>query len=368
MGVILRRMALVSFLLWLLVFEAPAPAPASAAPVAGVQLHPLWAGVDGAGIERQLDAAAGVGAGIVRVDVGWASLEQDGKGIWATWYLQRLDRVVAGARRRGLRLLLTVTSSPCWASSAPARLAQGCAGAWWERGVQNYAPRDPADYADALAFLVRRYGSRVAAWEVWNEPNQADYFSAPDPARAYAALLRHAYRAVKVVDPHAVVVGGSLSEADAAFTRRLYRLGVKGHFDAWSVHPYSGDRSPLSSSPRGARYAFAAGVSAVRRVMLAHRDPKPIWLTEFGWSTADVRGQAPWANGVDQGTQARFLAQAFHQVRSWRFVPVAIWYDMTDTSGNPADRVGNYGLLSLQGTPKPALAEFRRAAAALSRQ
>jgi hypothetical protein len=117
-------------------------------------------------MRRQLDLAKGAGAQILRVDVGWASLEQDGKGHWSTRYRDRLDDLVAQAERRHLKLLLTVIDSPCWASSAPASLKRGCEGAWWEREVDKYTPRDPADYADAFAYLIRRYGSRVAAWEI----------------------------------------------------------------------------------------------------------------------------------------------------------------------------------------------------------
>ena len=44
---------------------------------------------------------------------------------------------------------------------APAGVKQGCAGAWWDRGVDRYLPVNASDYADALAFVVRhRYGAR----------------------------------------------------------------------------------------------------------------------------------------------------------------------------------------------------------------
>src|SRR4051812_49878277 len=125
------------------------PAHALAAPLAGVQAHLLWSDVDDAEVARQLDLAREAGARLVRVDVGWASAEPAGKGRWSTWYLGRLDRVVAAARAHGLSPLLTLWETPCWASSAPAAAKQGCAGAWWKRGVQRYTPADPADYGDA---------------------------------------------------------------------------------------------------------------------------------------------------------------------------------------------------------------------------
>lgn len=105
-------------------------AAADPAQALGVQVHPLWDGVDAAAAARQIDAAADSGATLVRIDVGWASVEQDGRGQWSQWYLDRLDAVIATARARGLRTLLTVADTPCWASSAPPRLRRGCRGQW----------------------------------------------------------------------------------------------------------------------------------------------------------------------------------------------------------------------------------------------
>lgn len=340
-----------------------APAPAGAAPhVAGVQAHVLWANVDSAEMDRQLDEVVASGAGMMRVDVGWSSIEHEHKGDVNRWYLDRLDHLVAGARARGIKLLLTLFRTPCWASTAPDSLKQGCTGKWWDRGVDYYPPRHPSDYADELAFLVRRYGDGVYSWEIWNEPNQRYFFNSRDPVGDYAAMVKAAYPAAKAADPRPLIVAGSLSDSDFEFADALYRRGVKGSFDAFSVHPYSGDRSPLTTSTSSPRYSFAAGIPEVHRVMRAHGDDRPLWLTEFGWSTCTARGGAPWQNCVDRATQASYLRLAFHAVRSWSYAPVAIWFKLENTTTDPADRTGNYGLLAEDGSPKPAFDAFRAAA------
>jgi hypothetical protein len=360
----IRATALALVLVALGAATAAAP-PATAAPtVTGVQIHPLWEGVSDAEADRQLDQVVATGARVVRVDVGWASLEQDGKGRWGTWYLARLDRVVDGARARGLLPLLTVFATPCWASTAPDALRRGCEGTWWERGVTAYAPRDPQDYADVLSFLVRRYGPGIA-WEIWNEPNLDAFFLAPDRAAAYAALLRAAYAAVKSADPGATVVGGALSGADAAFAEQLYRHGAAGTFDVLSVHPYSGGRSPLDPGDGSLqRPSFAQGIPAVRAAMLRHGDDRPLWLTELGWNTSAVRGGPDWAEGVDERTQAAHLAQAFRQAARWDYVDALVWYALSDRSADRGDPVANYGLLRADGTPKLVYEVFRYIATA----
>ena len=350
------------------VLGAAGAPPASAEQTAGVQAHLLWSRYEAPDRERMLDRAKAAGVGIVRVDLGWASLEQEGKGSYNAWYLKRIDHVVEQAEARGIKVLFTFWETPCWASTAPAAIKQGCDGNWWDRGVQRYPPAKASDFADALAFLTNRYGRRVAAWEIWNEPNHDDFFKARDKVSAYAALVKAAYPAAKAADPGSTIIAGSLADADYEFTEALLDKGVKGNFDAWSVHPYSEDRSPLHPGFSGwEKKSFAQGVPAVRRTLVRHGQIKPIWLTEFGWSTCTVRGQAAYENCVDPSTQATYLKLAFKQMRSWSYAPVGITFNLADTSSDPADRVDNYGLINENGAAKPAYAALRAASAALRR-
>ena len=138
-----------------------------------------------------MDKAKAAGAGIIRVDVGWSCIEQEAKGQWNQWYLKRLDTVVDKAEARGLKLLLTFWETPCWASSAPATAQAGLrrqlVGA---QGPALRARRPGRLRRRALSYVVARYGGRVAAWEIWNEPNHPVYFKADDAAGSYAALVK----------------------------------------------------------------------------------------------------------------------------------------------------------------------------------
>jgi len=342
------------------------PSGASAAE-AGMQLHALWSDVDRTEMERQMKQAADAGATVVRLDLGWSSLQSEGKGRWNQWHLDRLDDAVDAAQELGIRPLMLFSESPCWASSAPASAKAGCDGKWWDRGVQQYLPEDPEEYGAALAFLVKRYGERVAGWEMWNEPNLDHFLRGAEKAKRYTALVKAAYRAAKPYAPNVPLIAGALSETDVAFAEELYDAGIKGSFDAFSVHPYAHDASPLSERrSEGYRLvSFAGGVPAIRELMLRHGDDKPLWLTEFGWSTSSVRGPNVWENGVSEERQATYLRQALEHVGTWDYVPVALAYMLKDNTSDKRELVGNYGLTRRDGTPKPALAAFRAGAAAL---
>ena len=347
-------------------------APAGAAePVAGVQTHLLWFDVSDAEVDRQLDEVQALGGGMVRVDVGWSSLQENGPDGWSDWYLEKLDRVVDEAEERGIQLLLTFTWTPCWASSAPPAIKQGCEGEWWNRRVQYYPPENAEDFGNAAAAMAARYRGRVAAWEIWNEPNHPGYFTTTGNRVAeYVQMVQASYEKIKAADPDTTVLAGSLAWSDFNFTKRLYEAGIKGYFDAFSIHPYSGDRSPLNKlrhhSRRSRKTSFVRGIPAVRKRMLQHGDNKPLWLTEFGWNTSNVRDGAPWENGVTERRQAKYLRLAFKRIARWNYVPVAIWFGLENIGTNPMEGLDNYGLVEADGDRKLAFDAFQNTSARLA--
>jgi hypothetical protein len=341
----------------------PAGAGAASPHMAGAMSHVLWANVDTEEMDRQLDRLKELGAGITRVDVGWSSIEHEAKGKYESWYMDRLDHLVEGANERGIKLLLLFAETPCWASTAPESLKQGCTGAYWQREVPDYPPRDMSDYGDALAFLVKRYGDKVYSYEIWNEPNQEYFFHTDDPVGDYAKMVKAGYRAAKAADPRPIIVAGSLSDSDYDFTEALYEKGIKGYFDAFSVHPYAQDRSPLAGDLESDRWSFADGVPRVHEVMKKHGDgDKSLWLTEYGWSTCDVRGQEHWQNCVDPSVQAKYLKQSFRQIAKWSYVPVGIWFTLKDWNDDRGNRTANHGLLRSDGSKKQSFWAFRSVA------
>jgi hypothetical protein len=135
-----------------------------------------------------------------------------------------------------MRVLAGILYTPPWAR--PAGTAPGS------------PPSNLGDYAAFVRIAVQRYAQRgVHAYEIWNEPNVADFWApGPDPAR-YAQLLRRAYAAVKSVDPTATVVSAGLAPYGAYgehsnermnpldFLEGMYAHGAAGSFDALGWHP-----------------------------------------------------------------------------------------------------------------------------------
>lgn len=335
------------------------PALAAGPSLKGVQLHSLWGSSSNADMDRELDMTRDAGANVVRIDVGWSSLETGGKGQYSPWYVEKLDRFVNGANARGMKVIATLWGTPCWASSAPESKKQGCAGAWWDREVTMYPPTDNNDYADAARFVTQRYGTKLAALEVWNEPNLPEdrFWIAPDEAAAYASLVKAAYPAIKAANPQVEVLAGSLAGADRPFLEALYANGMKGSYDGISVHPYNEDRAPSDRwHAQWKKYTFLPGTEWIREGQLAAGDDKPLWLTEFGWTSCSGGG---WC--VSERQQADHTRQAFDILKTKDYVKAAVSYNLREKGSDAASFEDNFGLVNADFTPKPAYAALRAA-------
>ena len=189
------------------------------------------------------------------------------------------DNLVNRAAAAGIKVVALAMWTPCWASSAPASLLAKCRAGTGSK-AQAWSPGNPAAYGAFVAFLAARYGSKLAAIEVWNEPDQAneDYLAGPEKAKHYAEILKAAYPAIKQADPTMTVLGGSLVGSNGAFLKALYAAGIKGYYDGLSVHFYNlvlGVPALPARSAAGQRGHQAALAERVRLEQLLAAPARP---------------------------------------------------------------------------------------------
>jgi hypothetical protein len=303
--------------------------PAAAAQTEGFvdQLHPAW----------------------VRVFLDWYSIEPS-PGTYDQNQLAEY-RAFFAALPPGTKVDVTVSGSPAWANG----------------GSSNPAtpPVNDQSFAGFLTYLANAFGSSVSAWEIWNEEDVTQNWIGT-PAQ-YASLLKAADSAIKAVNPNATVILGGLTANDYPFLSSVYAAGGGSGFDAVALH--TDDACSLTSP-----YAFAfnpgtqvinrwsfLGFTTVHGVMAANGDSaKPIYMTEFGWSTTKTECNAGSSagkklGGVSPQTQATFMQQAYHCLAQpqYSYVAAAMWFDLGD-SPTLNDFYGRYGLVTTALKPKPA--------------
>jgi hypothetical protein len=361
-----------------LLATATGSAGAATAPIVyGVNVHPesplgsnwLSGAYDPSVYTPVLDSMQAAGAQVVRLPVAWAWLEPTTKGVYGQTYLNQLDAYVSAAAARGLRVLLTTTGPPCWATSYP---NPDC-GHYIGTNAAIYPPRSPSDESDYAAFIAQRWRSDLAGVEALNEPNDSQYFAVPasdDPARDYVNVEKAVFAGVKSVAPEVPVVAGALAYSDGNFLKRAYADGVKSSSDAISIHPYDlrfsnpfsywGD--PSQPFTGDSEHSFATGVPWIESIMSANGDAsKPLWLTEFGFSSC-----YPSYICMDETTAAAYLSESLSMLSGWTYVKVAIIHQAYDASSDLNSQVGGswngFGLVRNDFSRKPAYCVFVQAA------
>jgi hypothetical protein len=254
------------------VFAAFAATISPAPTTTGIADSDVW-GMTQADVDKTMDAIRAADVTAVRLMIPWAGVEAtQGTLDWSG-----IDKTVNSAASRNLAVVGMVNSTPRWALASGGQYLSG-------------RPASPAVYADFVAKFVQRYQGKIAAVEIWNEPNAATFYSpAPDPA-GYVDLLKAAYPKVKAIDPSIVVLSaglgaiqsfGSLTINPVAYLTQMYAAGAKPFIDAVSFHPYH--YTLKFSAGVGVTNSPLQQLMQMRQVMTANGDDgKRIWATEYG--------------------------------------------------------------------------------------
>lgn len=244
-------------------------------------------------VSANLAAMRAAGLSVVRFDASWDAAEPtapDASGTH-TYRWESFDRRVVALAQHGLRWYPLIAYSASWATSVP--------------GNMLAPPTNNADYTAFATAIAKRYGPGgdfwrdhpelsplpVESYEIWNEPNFAQFWSPQESAPArYADLYVESRSAIHAVDPQAQVVVAGLTDWKAgSFVRAMYRHRpqLRGNVDAIGLHPYHYRMADVRAS-----------VAQFRRTLKGLGEGSvPIELTEAGWDGA-VASEEHRADGM----------------------------------------------------------------------
>jgi len=337
--------------------------PAVFKPGWGVQAHLF--GVD---IDQALSWAQGTGVEWLKQQVEWTNIEfAQGEYDW-----RELDKIVDKAVGYGFKLMLSVNHAPPWTRTET---------------VEYGPPHDPAEFGRFMSTLAGRYAGKVAAYELWNEPNLRREWRGEelDPA-LFVALIREGSLAVRSVDPSAQIISGApavtgINDGDTAIDDRLYLQGmVAAEVGAWvdgiGVHPYgfanppqerSADQTHASASHNSHPSFFFRETLEDYRAILVNGglSATPLWVTEFGWPSVDGFGAMDttgweYAREVSEEEQAEYIVQGFQLGTGLDWTgPMILWNLNIATIWGESRPQSAYSLLRPDGSYRPAYIAVR---------
>ncbi len=343
----------------------------------GIQIHPL--------IEEDLWYQMMIhvdtlGLDWVKIQLPWELLES-GPGQPTDLYYAYVQRVqwtnFIGNRRR--LVVLSVVGAPDWARPPGANLSL------------EGPPTDLNELARFITGFIQATGAqdhRIAAIEIWNEPNlEREWSDASMDGATYMTYFGPAYNAIKAIDPQIIVVTAGLAPVgdgvpgatgDRTFLRQMYAAGLAQYTDVKiGVHPYGWGNPPderCCTAERGWAdnpvFFFQDTLYDYRDIMQQNGHNTQLWITEFGWGTyqgvgvngADVSpvpDQAQFFTLITPEQQAQHILRAFEIVQQpplGDIVEVAIMWNLNFAAmplilDQRLEQAG-YSLLNASGHPR----------------
>jgi len=348
--------------------QPAAPTPTIAAPSAvpnGAFAYGVVAFVPNANTEQFTQQVQGLGMAWVRLNVNWRDVEVlQGQPDFAA-----LDPVIEALSAAGLRVMLTVSTSPTWARADQ---------------TEDGPPDDYAPFGMFVGQLAARYNGKVQAIQIWNEPNlRREWFNSNHrlSAEAYVNLLRVAHQAIKAANPSMLVIAAGLAPTgfndgvnaidDRLYLEEMYRRGVITVTDAIAAHPGGWGNPPNStcctpsvgveSHYDNRTFFFKDTLDDYRIIMQAYGDVRPLWVTEFGWGTVENANLPPvgesyqFVNYNSLNEQALYAVRAFQLGRESGFVGPMFLNNFNGCISD-ATRIENcyYSLIGPDGVERPA--------------
>lgn len=200
------------------------------------------------------------------------------------------------------------------------------------------------DFIKMVEFVATTMKGKVDAYEIWNEPDHTDIFNRGNATAAqYKDLLEASYKAIKKIDPDALVLNGGIAWR-TEFLDALLAAGGGDYMDAVAVHKYNhGDAGPEKN--------FRKGLDSYLSVLNKYNYTKPIWLTENGWYTGSADKAVSRENQGAYLIRNSVIWEDF--LKDNNRTGVYMWYDLSDDGINLSSSENNYGLTGYDIHPKP---------------
>jgi|SRR5581483_4670610 len=375
------RFALLA-ILGLMLVPAAAVQAAPKMPI-GFYDDPSFRWADEKTIPQNLLAAQKANSSLIHVLADWRQIAPERpknplNGDDPAYNLSDLDALVRLAPRYNQQVFITISGTPGWANGGQ---------------TSNHPPRNLDDLTQFAHMLAARYNGRrigfgaVTRWAVWNEPNLALFLTPQFGAggkivsgATYAKLYMAAYTGIKAGNPGALVAAGETSNrghnrptggvsdstAPATFARAVALANPKLPFDAWSTHPYPSQYrlgpNQRVSYPNVALTNISKLGDSLRQWF--HRRV-PIWITEWAEQTApECTRCAAQGGGVSHAQQAKDVKAALALAQANPYVEMFVYFILRDSTSD----TWFSGLITKNGTKKPAYAAFAAAAKGIDGQ
>jgi hypothetical protein len=294
-----------------------------------------------AGARRDLMLLRQIGIRTLRVSIGWDGVEPErDRYDFAFW-----DAFVGMAGELGITLIPYVAYTPDWSSSGEGR-------EHWKA-----PPQDPGEFGEIMGLLAARYRSQIRSWELWNEPDNRDYWTGT--VEQYAELVRAGASSIRAVDPEIRIVSGGLAGTIEFLEELFAQPELPAALDVINLHSYyeTWNPAPLETIPEY--------VAQAQAIVARHAGGQQLWMAEVGYSNfrqgsrVSEYARARFAYEHTLQFQAVALVRTLALLMASPALSLVAWYELKDPPATDA-MIGDVnnrhlGVVFADYRPKPAL-------------
>lgn len=283
---------------------------------------------------KQMDRLDQLGLSWIRWTLHWPILEPAA----GQYKLADLDAAMAAAKPHNYNTVAYLVGSASFDSSAP----QGASNS------DQYPPRDYNLFAERMTALAQRY-PQVSHWQVWNEPNII-WLPQADPV-AYYKLLTTTANAIRTALPGKPIVTagvayyGQMRGTTGYMLQSMVDQGLASQNIVAAYHPYS--EYPEGDAP--ADRDFLVRANALNKT-LHNAGVSEVWATEWGWSS--YAGPVEMQHLIGVNGQADYTLRRLALMSTMDYQRIFL-FNLSDLDERASVRDRGYGLLDLNGQPKP---------------
>lgn len=278
--------------------------------------------------KRAIELMDKLGADLVRGDFEWGSIEPAP----GDWRFERQDRILADLKARHMEMQGILCYTVQWGSTG-----NRAASNWlvWARAMPEMG-----SWLEYVRATVKRYKGTVRYWEIWNEPDIGFW---QDTTDNYVRLFNETAKAIREIDPAAVILNGGLAfapnERNPKFREDFLARADKTNWNLRAYHDYHTFQQMTERYPEHRALYQRSTLTAL-----------PIWINEGGFHTLVRDGERQ---------QAINLTKKLSSAPSFPGVTAYIWYNLNDIKPEGNDPEHRFGVVDYYFRPKPSYGAYQ---------
>ena len=239
-------------------------------------------GLETTDLSRDLQNILLLQANSIRIPLRWQEIEPAKDN----YDFSKTDNIISLAEKNNLSILFSLITVSNWATQQ-SPIKQG-------NYLSSSMPTNISEWNELLEILIKRYSnsSIQISYEINNEVNAKAFWSSD--IKNYTLLLQESYKTIKLVNPSTKVVSSALAcgitqdikNQDQAKALEILKSDSReiiktNAYDILAIHDYYFPDKKINN------INFELYLKEILNIMSQENIQKPIWITEFGYTSKD---------------------------------------------------------------------------------